>query len=310
MQPSSLSRTSSSLTGAWGEESGEAVDVEHVWHRLEQVQEARDDQIPHNTVADKERVETDLELGTQDEADVFKLRDFLVAHSHQTPTDRKPIGVAWTNLSVSAPAQAVAGGVFVKTLPIAITNTAWRDPYTILRTLIPPLRKLEPGTKDLVHIVHPTTGVLRAGQMLLVLGSPGSGCTTFLKAIASSLDPSVQAGGYITYGGLSSEAIQTKFRGEVRSFQSVVVQSNLALTRPSRPGCIRRRGRRPFPFHYCRRGAQVRSPNQGTQQVNAWWTVAGRVYRAATRHLPRHVRYAPRTRHDCGQRDGSWRVRW
>jgi hypothetical protein len=33
-------------------------------------------------------------------------------------------------------------------------------------------------------IIHPMDGIVRGGEMLLVLGRPGSGCSTFLKTIA------------------------------------------------------------------------------------------------------------------------------
>lgn len=38
--------------------------------------------------------------------------------------------------------------------------------------------------KRKVHIIDHIDGVLEAGEMLVVLGPPGSGCTTMLKAIS------------------------------------------------------------------------------------------------------------------------------
>lgn len=209
-----LARTPSALDGHWGEAAGHAVDVASARRHIDDAEARCDNHSVAHTIS-HQGTDPDPELGDTDQKDGFNLRNFLLAKSHQSPTDRKPLGVAWTDMSVLAPAKAVAGGVFVKTTPVAIMNTFWRDPWNILKTLIPPLQKLEPGHNDLVPIVHPTSGVLRAGQMLLVLGSPGSGCSTFLKAITSSLDPSVTPHGHITYGGLSSQEIQTKFRGEV-----------------------------------------------------------------------------------------------
>lgn len=37
-------------------------------------------------------------------------------------------------------------------------------------------------TRDLIHDF---SGVVRDGEMLLVLGRPGSGCSTFLKAVTN-----------------------------------------------------------------------------------------------------------------------------
>lgn len=51
--------------------------------------------------------------------------------------------------------------------------------------------------------------------MMLVLGRPGSGCTTFLKALANKRGEFVDVLGDVTYGGLSAKEVENKFRGEV-----------------------------------------------------------------------------------------------
>ena len=51
--------------------------------------------------------------------------------------------------------------------------------------------------------------------MLVVLGPPGSGCTTFLKTIAgemSGLELDLES--EINYMGLSPKQMRTRFRGE------------------------------------------------------------------------------------------------
>ena len=53
--------------------------------------------------------------------------------------------------------------------------------------------------------------------MLLVLGRPGSGCSTFLQVITSSLPNSLtpDPASSISYGGLTPDEITHKLRGEV-----------------------------------------------------------------------------------------------
>ena len=49
-------------------------------------------------------------------------------------------------------------------------------------------RDLILGRKRKVQILNGIDGVLDAGEMLVVLGPPGSGCTTFLKTIAGEMN--------------------------------------------------------------------------------------------------------------------------
>ena len=51
--------------------------------------------------------------------------------------------------------------------------------------------------------------------MLLVLGSPGSGCSTFLKAVSNQRASFLAVDGEISYAGVSAEEISKRYRGEV-----------------------------------------------------------------------------------------------
>lgn len=58
------------------------------------------------------------------------------------------------------------------------------DLYALLSRFIPGLP--QPGAAGVKRdLIHDFTGVVRDGEMLLVLGRPGSGCSTFLKAVAN-----------------------------------------------------------------------------------------------------------------------------
>ncbi|TGZ84441.1 hypothetical protein EX30DRAFT_131 [Ascodesmis nigricans] len=59
------------------------------------------------------------------------------------------------------------------------------------------------------------TGVVRPGEMCLVLGRPGSGCSTFLKVIANQREGFSRVEGGVTYGGESAEVMGKRFRNEV-----------------------------------------------------------------------------------------------
>lgn len=54
-------------------------------------------------------------------------------------------------------------------------------------------------------LIHDFSGVVRDGEMLLVLGRPGSGCSTFLKAIANKRVGFAAVTGEVSYGGITAE---------------------------------------------------------------------------------------------------------
>ena len=64
-------------------------------------------------------------------------------------------------------------------------------------------------------ILHDFTGVVRDGEMMLVLGRPGSGCSTFLKVIANNREGYAEVVGDVTYGGISAAEERKRYRGEV-----------------------------------------------------------------------------------------------
>ncbi|KAJ5223409.1 hypothetical protein N7468_007951 [Penicillium chermesinum] len=57
-------------------------------------------------------------------------------------------------------------------------------------------------------------GVVRPGEMVLVLGRPGSGCTTFLKTIANQRVGYSGVDGEVLYGPFDSDTFVKRFRGE------------------------------------------------------------------------------------------------
>ncbi|KAJ9116760.1 hypothetical protein QFC24_006651 [Naganishia onofrii] len=58
-------------------------------------------------------------------------------------------------------------------------------------------------------------GVVPAGQTLLVLGRPGAGCSTLLRAITNETSPFVRVDGELVYGNISSKEAGKRYRGEI-----------------------------------------------------------------------------------------------
>lgn len=78
------------------------------------------------------------------------------------------------------------------------------------------------GKKTEKRILRNFEGTLGPGEMLIVLGRPGSGCSTFLKAICGEhhgLD--IEKGSTIHYNGIPQDTMLKEFKGEVVYNQEV-----------------------------------------------------------------------------------------
>jgi ATP-binding cassette, subfamily G (WHITE), member 2, SNQ2 len=76
----------------------------------------------------------------------------------------------------------------------------------------PKLGLFQPAPKK---ILQGFNGVVRPGEMVLVLGRPGSGCSTFLKTIANQRDGYLAVDGEVTYAGIEATEFKKRFAGEV-----------------------------------------------------------------------------------------------
>jgi ABC-type multidrug transport system ATPase subunit len=54
------------------------------------------------------------------------------------------------------------------------------------------------------------SGILRGGEMLMVIGKPGSGCTTFLKTIANMREEYEAVGGDVWYNGVDAKTMKAR----------------------------------------------------------------------------------------------------
>ncbi|KAH8734526.1 ABC-2 type transporter-domain-containing protein [Ilyonectria robusta] len=77
------------------------------------------------------------------------------------------------------------------------------------------ISKLLHDSQKRVDILRDIEGVLHSGEMLAVLGPPGSGCSTFLKTIAGDTHGfHIDEGAELNYSGIHPKEIRTAFRGE------------------------------------------------------------------------------------------------
>lgn len=128
----------------------------------------------------------------------------------ETGTSAKKVGVVFKNLTVKGIGSTTN---YVRTLPNAVLGTFGPDLYKIISGFVPSLNfNAQPPLRTLTNDF---TGLVRDGEMMLVLGRPGSGCTTFLKAIANQRSEYAEVAGDVTYGGITADKQHAHYRGEV-----------------------------------------------------------------------------------------------
>jgi ABC-type multidrug transport system fused ATPase/permease subunit len=71
------------------------------------------------------------------------------------------------------------------------------------------------GGQTRIDILRQFDGLIRPGEMCVVLGPPGSGCSTFLKTVAGETNGLyVSEGSYFNYQGMSAKEMHTAHRGD------------------------------------------------------------------------------------------------
>ncbi|KAI1111027.1 ATP-binding cassette transporter [Nemania sp. NC0429] len=111
--------------------------------------------------------------------------------------------------------------VVFRDLTVRGSGIGHQEAPTVLSALKNYPRKLNPSTylsnkpKPSRVLLQPMSGVLAGGEMLMVIGKPGSGCTTFLKTLANMREEYAATGGRVWYGGVDAEVIKARRPGEV-----------------------------------------------------------------------------------------------
>ncbi|GLB10046.1 hypothetical protein AtubIFM57258_005985 [Aspergillus tubingensis] len=230
----STSETDLSADGRWGEQEEEPVSRRGAMEDFEEMRKELTRLSLHQTrsatreaqrlrsrasqARDEEKAmeddDDDLSGTTDSGYGGFDLSEFLMGgHLERRTTAGEPakkVGVVFKDVTVKG---VETGASFVRTLPDAVIGTFGPDLYNIVCKFAPKLRfGRKPPVRDLLHEF---TGAVREGEMMLVLGRPGAGCSTFLKTIANDREAFAGVEGEISYGGMSAEEQHKHFRGEV-----------------------------------------------------------------------------------------------
>ncbi|OQD86054.1 hypothetical protein PENANT_c008G03778 [Penicillium antarcticum] len=149
--------------------------------------------------------EDDKETTWHPDSPFFKPKDWiraLIAAQSQDPERflQRSAGVAFKNLHVHG---------------FGSPTDYQKDVFNAVLSIGGLVRNLVGSGKKKVQILNNFNGLVRSGEMLVVLGRPGSGCSTFLKTIAGEMNGIyVNDESYVNYQGISAPTMHKQYRGE------------------------------------------------------------------------------------------------
>lgn len=121
--------------------------------------------------------------------------------------------------------KATRAGIVWKNLSVSGSGAALQLQDTVPGIALKPLgmiKSLFSRNTERKQILHNFNGNLKSGELLIVLGRPGSGCSTFLKALCGETHGlHIDDGSEIHYNGVSQKQMMKEFKGEVVYNQEV-----------------------------------------------------------------------------------------
>jgi ATP-binding cassette subfamily G (WHITE) protein 2 (SNQ2) len=152
-------------------------------------------------------VEKAISSGSSDDSEPFDLEDTLRGNKEleeDSGIKGKKIGVIWDKLTV----RGIGGAKnYQPTFPDAFVNFI-NVPGTLMSLFG------FGGKGKEVNILQDFRGVVKPGEMVLVLGRPGSGCTTLLKVLSNQRFGYTGIDGEVMYGPFTSKEFEKHYRGE------------------------------------------------------------------------------------------------
>ncbi|KFZ16937.1 hypothetical protein V501_01998 [Pseudogymnoascus sp. VKM F-4519 (FW-2642)] len=133
------------------------------------------------------------------------IKKLLQSQSRHNDGSAKKVGLIFAGLTIAA---SYSDSVLVKTLPLAIWNTFGTDQVRFLNNLF----RVNSKKSKTINLLSDFIGLVKPGEMLFVLGRPGSGCSTFLRAAANQ--SSLAVSGNLSFAGISHTEFKKKHRRE------------------------------------------------------------------------------------------------
>jgi ABC-type multidrug transport system ATPase subunit len=112
--------------------------------------------------------------------------------------------------------------VVYKNLNVFGSGKALQLQSTVSDLFMAPFRAREfLGKSERKQILHNFDGIIRAGELCVVLGRPGSGCSTLLKSLTGELQGLETDQSVIHYNGIPQSRMRREFKGETVYNQEV-----------------------------------------------------------------------------------------
>lgn len=115
--------------------------------------------------------------------------------------------------------------VYFRNVRVTGTGAAMQLQQTVgglATALLRPRETFNIGTKTPKQILKQFDGTLNSGELLIVLGRPGSGCSTFLKTLTGELyGLKLDKESELHYSGISQSTMRKQFKGEMVYNQEV-----------------------------------------------------------------------------------------
>ncbi|OJJ66373.1 hypothetical protein ASPBRDRAFT_201001 [Aspergillus brasiliensis CBS 101740] len=115
-------------------------------------------------------------------------------------------------------------GVVFKDVTVQGSGAEIQIQHTVLSSVYAPVLggSFRGGSKKAKTILHDVHGHVEQGEMLLVLGRPGAGCSTMLKTISAETNGlDLSSNSVITYNGIPQRLMQKNYKGELLYNQEV-----------------------------------------------------------------------------------------
>jgi pleiotropic drug resistance (PDR) family protein len=187
----------------------EVIDEEHVETEVRSLAQQLTRQSTHYSMAAGNAkntfVETDEDSTLNPHSENFQakswMKNFLAINSRHNEKDlKREAGLAFKNLSVHG---------------FGSPTDYQKDVANSVLQVGALMRSLMGSGKQKIQILRGFDGLIKSGEMLVVLGRPGSGCSTFLKTIAGEMNGIFKDGdSHMNYQGISDKKMRTQFRGE------------------------------------------------------------------------------------------------
>lgn len=154
--------------------------------------------------------QTTHEDGDDERAEINRLVSRMFGNTRQESSEEERTrhkGVIFRDLTVKgmglgAATQPTTGDFFLG-LPRFLGNLFTKGP------------RRAAGKPAVRTLIDGFSGCIKPGEMLLVLGRPGAGCSTFLKVIGNQRFGYEAVEGSVTYGGTDAASMAKKYRSEV-----------------------------------------------------------------------------------------------